>query len=266
MTLPAEILRLRPPPEPVHTFANAEATALVGRMTTAPNYYRKRLIDETIGGLKADGLWAKLDCLYLCAAHDQQAAKLNWKMALFDLADPGATAPAFAANGGFTGDGVTDYLDSTFTPGLSGGVYAQNNCQMWEWVGNDVSATAQIDLGNASAQICARSATFVRTRGQSSSNSQSTLPANTSIGMAAWSRNNSANFDVFKNGALIENKVQASSVLVSTPFYLLAQAGVGPAPVSFSARQIRAAGWGSALTAPEMTNLYNRLATYMAGL
>lgn len=58
--------------------AQAETDALVARMEIAPSAARKKLIDDLIVELKSWGIWQKLDLLYILAAHDAQAARLNW--------------------------------------------------------------------------------------------------------------------------------------------------------------------------------------------
>lgn len=55
-----------------------EARALMARMTTAPSASRARAIATLVRTLKAAGIWSKLDLLYILAAHDAQAARLNW--------------------------------------------------------------------------------------------------------------------------------------------------------------------------------------------
>jgi hypothetical protein len=68
-----------------YTPVNAEATALIARMTIAPNARRKRAIDTLIGALKTAGVWTKLDTFYVMAAHDAASARLNWISTSFNL-------------------------------------------------------------------------------------------------------------------------------------------------------------------------------------
>ncbi|MEW6257105.1 MAG: hypothetical protein AB1592_14220 [Pseudomonadota bacterium] len=55
-----------------------QATALIARMTAAPSTARATAIGALVRSLASAGLWQKLDALYLLAAHDAQAARLNW--------------------------------------------------------------------------------------------------------------------------------------------------------------------------------------------
>lgn len=91
--------------DPSFSFANAEAAAIVAAMTATPLESRMQLIDDTVGALKAAGLWAKLDILYLMAAHTNQAGRLNWKSpANYALVNQGTGQPGFVADRGFNGN------------------------------------------------------------------------------------------------------------------------------------------------------------------
>ncbi|MFG1423925.1 hypothetical protein [Roseixanthobacter liquoris] len=54
-----------------------ETLGLLARMSVPPSPARRTQIDTLVKGLIAAGLWTKLDALYLTAAHDAQAARLN---------------------------------------------------------------------------------------------------------------------------------------------------------------------------------------------
>jgi hypothetical protein len=103
-----------------------EARMLFAAFTAAPTPQRRLLCDQLIRRLKRQDIWSKLDCLYIFAAADSQAALINWK-------NPGTfnaalvNAPSFTADRGFTGNGTTSYVNSTFTPSTAGGLYTQNS-------------------------------------------------------------------------------------------------------------------------------------------
>ncbi len=88
--------------------------ALIARMTAAPDSARRGQIDALVRALKIAGIWPKLAALYLTAAHDAQAARLNWVSGSHDLTEHGALT--FTADRGYTGDGSTGYLDSGWSP------------------------------------------------------------------------------------------------------------------------------------------------------
>src|SRR5882672_7716492 len=55
-----------------------QATALFAAMIVQPSPTRKTQIDNLILALIAAGVWAKLDRLWVFAAHTEQAGQLNW--------------------------------------------------------------------------------------------------------------------------------------------------------------------------------------------
>ncbi len=103
----------------------AETAALVARMAVPPASARRALIDAVIAGLKADGVWARLDWLCLLAAHDAQAARLNWRSATKALA--AVNSPVFMADRGYQGDGAAAYLGLGEWLIAAGNQFAQND-------------------------------------------------------------------------------------------------------------------------------------------
>jgi hypothetical protein len=93
---------------------NAETAALLSRMTTLPTITRQRQIDTLIGSLKTAGVWAKLDALYVLAAHESATMVLNWVSANYNLT--GGTPPTFVADRYIQGNGTTQFYDTQFNP------------------------------------------------------------------------------------------------------------------------------------------------------
>ena len=54
-----------------------QAKALFAAMSAKPTPTRMNLYNGLILSLRTSGLWANLDALYLMAAHDEQAGRLN---------------------------------------------------------------------------------------------------------------------------------------------------------------------------------------------
>jgi hypothetical protein len=90
---------------------------------------RRRIVDLTIRRLKAQGIWDKLDCLYMFAALNSASALINWK-------NPGTfnaavvSSPTFTADRGYTGVAGGNYLTSNFTPSSAGGVFVQDSAHV----------------------------------------------------------------------------------------------------------------------------------------
>lgn len=242
------------------------AAALIARMSVAPDMGRSGLIDGLVRALKGAGVWGKLDALYLLAAHDAQAARLNWVSASYGLSVSGS--PGFTTDRGYTGDGSAAYLDSGFNPATAGGRFAQNDAHMGVWIGTDVASTTQFDIGSTRAAINSRRASVnaIRLFANAAAGDEAALSPVTSIGWTCWSRTGSASYSAAKNGGISAGITQSSVALLSLPFYILAQSTTGPAATAHSMRRVQAACWGSQLSSGEMAALHGALAAYMAAV
>lgn len=116
-------------------------------LETSPGRARAFLIDDLISALEAAGVWARLTALYVTAAHDEQAARLNLKTpGLHDLTP--VNGPAFAGDVGWSGDGVDAWLDT----GLGASALADGGTGVAAgvWVtANPSPGTSQFPLGPA---------------------------------------------------------------------------------------------------------------------
>lgn len=247
---------------------SAEAVALFARMSTQPDDTRKAAINTLILALKAAGSWAKMDALYLCAAHEQPSAKLNWIADQYNITDPGTTAPTFTTDRGFTGDGSSDYLDTGFNPATAvSPKYVRDSNHMGVWVGTNVGATLQWDVGTARSYIDSLNTTNqVKANSSNIGSNVFAIAANSSIGWTAVRRDNGANYQGFRDGAAPATVVVASTAGLSLPFYLLATSTTGPVPQNYSTRRVQAFHYGSAMTDGEMAATYTALAAYMTAV
>lgn len=119
-----------------------ETTALLARMTAAPSSTRVAVIDQLIRALKAAGIWARLDALWLLAAHDAQAARLNAVQGAYDLT--AVNSPAFTADHGYKGNGTSAYLASGYIPYVVGGKYLQNDASVGAFIRQLAGARAAV--------------------------------------------------------------------------------------------------------------------------
>lgn len=122
-----------------------EAKALFTRMTSEPDSSRKTLINQLIVNGKAHGWWAVADMLKIQAAHDSQAATLNWIEDAHNSILIGA--PTFTTDKGFKGDGtVNNYINLNFTPSSDGNNFKQNSASFGVSI-NDNNVTGTNNLG-----------------------------------------------------------------------------------------------------------------------
>lgn len=102
------------------------AAALFARMTVDPSLDRKTLVNDRIVAGKLKSFWAKLDALWVHAAHDAQAGRLNWLTGSYDCVP--INNPSFTTDRGYMGDGSGSYLDTGFNPTTAVGAnYTQNS-------------------------------------------------------------------------------------------------------------------------------------------
>lgn len=99
---------LRPSPGP-------EARAWAAACTVKPSAARLSQLDRLlIRPLKRTGVWSLLECLFVLAAHDAQAGRVDLKNPSRVATEHGA--PTFVADRGYDFNGTSSYLNSTFTP------------------------------------------------------------------------------------------------------------------------------------------------------
>jgi hypothetical protein len=107
-----------PPYEP-------EAYALFARMDEQPRTKLKRLINEVIKYLKIVDIWNYLDCYQSYNLHTQQASLLNWKQNKYNASI--VNSLTWQQYVGFTGDGMSKYINNNFNPYNTGSLYQKNN-------------------------------------------------------------------------------------------------------------------------------------------
>lgn len=234
--------------------------ALVARMTGAPGVARVAAIDALVRALKDSGVWAKLDILYLTAAHDEQAARRNWIADAYNLA--AVNAPGFVADRGFTGDGATSYLDTGFQPGVSSGHAAQDDNHLGVWCRNNISGSG-IDLGATNHQINANNSGNLSARNMAGTSN--TVASGTSVGHSLTSRSAGTGYARYRSGVSLGDATQASSAAVAVNLYLGCRNASGT-PALFSTRQIAAAHAGSALTPVQVSTMYAALSAYLTNV
>lgn len=233
--------------------------ALIARMTAAPGAARAGRIDALVRALKAAGVWSRLDALYLLAAHDAQAARLNWVANAWNLA--AVNSPAFTVDRGYAGNATTSYLDSGFKPGVSAGLAAQNDCHVGVWPRTE-SAVTVADIGNSGTFIFPRTTGGnINTRVMDGSTASVAVPG--SVGHFVASRSGAGGYARYRNGASVGDAAVASAAPAGANLLIGARGNTGSADFH-SARQIAAAHCGAGLSAGQVAALHAALATYLA--
>ena len=238
----------------------AEAKALFAAMTTQPTAARKTLINNTIVALKNAGIWSQLDVLYVLAAADSQAARINWKTpGTFDAV--AVNSPTFEADRGFTGNGTSSRLRTNYTPSANAVNLQLNNASLWEWNRTDTQQGVN-DIGNGVVPQCAicprftSDTTIVRVN-----DGTSTTVSNTSAsGFFGGQRSGASATAIWKNGVRTVTGSVSSTSLASAEQWIC-----GANSSQFSTHQIAGAAWAASLTGLEL-QFYNIMLSYMQGV
>jgi hypothetical protein len=258
-----------------------ETRLILNSLLTEPSKAHTALIDDTVYQLKVAGLWSKLDCLYFLAAPSADIAAVNWiNPGQYNLT--AVNSPTFTANQGYSGrvDAVTPpYLQTGFNPiALEGtdddgnGVVdepwaaqfrADNNSMfVWATYVEDISAYIIGTRAHAISPFSASFATRVYARNGAESGVYVSGVTRAS-GLYGMSRDNSADFDMYVNGANVGTVVQASGVMYSESIQILKRATNTD---TCNANIVRAAGFGTSLSDVEHASLQNIIGAYLLRL
>ena len=245
-----------------NTGVDASAAALIARMTSTPSAARQTLITALVAALKTAGVWTKLDVLYVLAAHDAQAARLNWKADAYNLT--AVNSPIFTTDRGYAGDGVSMHL----TAGVNWNAltnYTQNDNCIFSWETGNL-ALSRYSIGSvgilARNRLCARTGagTIAEIRTSSPSAFGPTLPAATSVGLTAGQRTGATAEEAFKNGVSMGTATGASGTPDAAGVALLRD------NTTYAARSIAVAGIGGSLSSVQHAALYTALNTYLTAV
>jgi hypothetical protein len=242
------------------------STRIFAAFTTPPTPARQTLIQNAVASLMTAGVWDKLDALYMFAAADAQAAKVNWK-------NPGTynasevLAPTFTADQGFTG-ASTKYLDSGFNPTTAPTPqFVQNSAAFFAWSLTDIDAATAI-FGPATATGSGESMLFPRSAGTVNlyinQGSNSTLANTDGSGFFTVVRraaSGASAIEVYRNTTSLGTGSIASVAPANQSFAFLKRGAA-----AFWTGQVAAGGFGSQLSAGEQLAAYNTLRTYLTGV
>ncbi|WP_127090120.1 hypothetical protein [Aquabacter cavernae] len=241
-----------------------EVLALTARMTAAPSAGRTRAIGALVQSLKTAGVWPKLDVLYILAAHDAQAARLNWMADLYNLT--AVNSPSFLADQGYAG-GTNTYLATGYNPAVHGVRYTRNDAHMGVWDLTDRAAGNIVPAGTSTGTgvLVGMLQRYSTDRAAISVNDQSSTFANAhSEGFFIGNRLSSATRGVYRNGVLLVDTAATSVAIPSIPVDLLCFIYNGGAARGYwCTDRIAAFSMGGGLTAGEAAAFHAALRAYL---
>lgn len=246
----------------------AEAVTLFAAMSVQPSDARKSLINSMIVSLKSGGIWDRFSTLWITAAHDAQAARLNWK-APGSFALTAVNSPTFTTDRGYAGNGTTSYLDTGWDPSNNGGgVYTQNNAHIAVWnrtsrAINTSCALGQVTTGGAINMFLRYTGGLVFTRVNDATSGG--LAVAGSSGLTLGDRTNSTTITIYKDGTSLGNPSSATSDVLSTTDLYIGGYNFGGTLVSPTSDEFAAVSFGASLGSLQ-GSYYTILQTYLTAV
>jgi hypothetical protein len=245
--------------------ADPDAQALFARMQalgTRVDIRSRLLISAGISGLKAAGLWAKLDVLYVFGMPDANSAVLNWKSTNY-TATISPSGESFSAGLGFKGDGASGYINSNFNPTTAVTPnFTQNSASLGVWPLEDIAESNKDDAGNTAALIRTYNfATSFSFRLNSTGSQASPSIAKQSFGLTWVSRSASTGYTYGHNGQTL-GTITDTSTTPSNDTILFNSGRVSPS----SSKRLGLGFIGGAMSSADMAAFYGVMAPVVQGL
>lgn len=242
-----------------------EVASILAAMTVQPDATRRGHINTLVAGLKTDGIWDLLSNLNIYAAHDSQAALVNWKAPVSTKIATVNNAPTFTLDRGYTTNGTTSYVDTLTAPNV---IIRPDNITIGYW-----SRTAAVTAGSSGCSTSGNAFAIGLTsrftgdlcRVRLGNTTPVTVANLDGSGLHLATRTDATNITIYRNSTSLGTVAHAinSNVYNQLTFTLGRQ---GASSFSFEGREYAAFVMGKGLTAGQVTNLYNRLQTYMTAV
>jgi len=254
----------------------SQATTFLAR-TSGLDATHQSAYTTFICNLVAQGVWAKMDIVYVFATADTTTAGLN----LVSTSFTGATAgsPTFTADAGYTGvnASTTVFFNSTFNPTTATTPqFTQNSSHVSAWSNTNAAAVSNggvvVGLGSGAGLAAPNTSLFPKFndgkayyRINDGSSSAGVTNAN-STGHYLANRSGASTQQGYKNAVDQGVVSQTSGTPANGPMYILAVDDVitgVPNPAFGAGYQVMMATIGGSLSAGDVTNLCHETNTYL---
>ncbi len=230
---------------------DSATTAWVNAVVTAGGTVsagRQTVVDNLITGLKSDGIWTKLDRLWIFAAENTQSALID----LVSLSTGTPTnSPTFTANAGYT---CTAVVALGYVPSTNGVQFKLNTAHISVWsLTSGQSNQPSVNIGNTN--IFPRyidDNAYFRINNNSGGTGANTDGSGFFLAVRTAPSGAGAMLG-YRNGAVIANTGDGTSVLDTTQLQAYD-------------RQLSAISVGGTMNGTDAANYYSRLNTYMTSL
>jgi lysophospholipase L1-like esterase len=237
-----------------------EATVLFNRMIAAgetPAGERKVIIDNTFKAAKGKSFYSKIDAVVTLAAHGTNSARMNWLGDEFN-AVLSAVPPTFEIDRGFTGNGTSSYIKTSFNPYSAGsnfestkasiGLYSRTNIDLE--IGD---MTAMVGSGGISLDIRYGDELYFRLNNTSAGAKSN----NSSIGFFSVTREHTSNYVRYAKDGYKVQENQINPEAVNDVEIWVGARNVSGSPVYYTTKQYSFYFIGGELTENEVLDLYN---------
>lgn len=246
----------------------AEYQVVYDSFTTKPSNAIAQQQNLLVKTLVDTGVWTKMDVFYILAGHinDDGESLINWiNPGTFDSTL--VNAPNFVALEGFTGDGLTSYINSNYIPSIDAINLSLNSASIGVYSRTDVS-NGRYDMGSdiggninslKFSSLWTGLGFFLRVNTASSSFLASIL---NSLGFYIINRVLSTHQEGYKNKIREINGARVSTGVTTNEVFICASNNNGVAS-HFSTRQLSLAFIGGGLTQSDVNTFTDAFEAYM---
>lgn len=240
----------------ISPWGNVETEELLKQTETYLSRTQKEAYDDFITELKSEGVWAKLDTIYVPVGS-------NGSLPLVNLKNPGTYSltvlggfPTFSSSGVIL-DGVDDYYTTNFAPGsTAGSVTTQTDAHIGLYVtSNNDDAW---DVGNGAIRLAARSSGSITARVFTAASLTETIAAAT--GHTIVDREGTA-VGFWKDGVEVNTQTNTADIAASTGGVQIGMVGN-----SFSSQTIACVHFGAHLSDARIGVLTTAVDTLLTAL
>lgn len=243
----------------METETTAWVAAVVGDSGTV-SAGRQTIVDNLIAGLKADGIFTKLDRIWLFAAENSQSALRD----LVAAASASAVGtPIFTTDVGYAGMTSPDsYINSNFNPSTATTPkFTRNSACAFGWSNSSAALNEQPIVGQQGLGLFMYPMTSGNVNAAINEAVTFSVGITVANGLGFYHVNRSASNaeQIYKNGSSVQTGANASVLPENSNIFFLR------ASTPWTG-QARLGGFGQSLTATEATNIWSRFTTYLAAV
>jgi hypothetical protein len=229
---------------------------------TLPSASQQTLQNQLVLDLKSGGIWSKLDTFAVFATDgNSDFALIDWiRLSQYTAVN----SPTFTSNDGFTGDGISAYIDTNFNLLNDSLNYTQDSASRFGWINGTATLDKAFD-GVSSFSNYNSSNIRTSSTGQWRINTNVNADVNASCAgtdyLLHFYRDGASSSGFYSDLSLTSGNTTSSSSLEDATQTIIA----GKSSWNFSSLTISIYGMGDDLS-NENTDLYNALNTYITSI